>query len=152
MPGVVLKTFSPRIWEAEVGDQCELEASLVYMEAPGQPRLHSETVWKQNKKFKACVCIWEQVVGLILSFHPVGSEDQIQIQAWQQAIYPWSHLAVAAGFLLECLCSLTSNSWFSTSVSWLLRLQVCATLSSKSSLKSYWQHFKLVSPDSVHHM
>jgi hypothetical protein len=51
---VVVNTFNPSTWEAEVGDLCELEASLVYR---GSSRIAKATqrnsVWKNLKNKQA---------------------------------------------------------------------------------------------------
>ena len=43
-------TFKPSAWDAEAGDLCKFEASLVYIQVPGQPEVESEILSQKNRQ------------------------------------------------------------------------------------------------------
>lgn len=52
MPGEVAHTFDPSTRDVEVGDLYVFKASLIYIESPDQPRLHSEAASQKEKDRK----------------------------------------------------------------------------------------------------
>lgn len=58
MSGVVAQAFNLGSWEQRQVDLCESKASLIYMQFPCQPGLHSKTHTPLQTNKQTCLCIF----------------------------------------------------------------------------------------------